>query len=88
MRMTYGIDILPKDDPWVQLGIEIVRIGSVSALYGTYLVDWIPVCKSMTLLQCSLILPQCSTYPHGYLARSSSVTRSGGATHRSGSTLR
>ncbi|KAJ7312302.1 cytochrome P450 [Mycena albidolilacea] len=45
MSITYGIDVLPLNDPYLKLSHEMARAGSVAAVPGKYLVDTIPVLK-------------------------------------------
>lgn len=38
MAVTYGIDVLPSNDPYVTLAHEAVRTFSIAAVPGAYLV--------------------------------------------------
>jgi hypothetical protein len=38
MAVTYGIDVLPSNDPYVTLAHEAVRTFSIAAVPGVYLV--------------------------------------------------
>lgn len=45
MRVAYGIDILPEDDPYVFLAEESLQALSAATNAGAYLVDSIPIRK-------------------------------------------
>ncbi|KAJ7640572.1 cytochrome P450 [Mycena rosella] len=45
MSVAYGIDVLPKDDPYISLGEQAIQSGNDASLPGKFLVDWIPVLK-------------------------------------------
>ena len=43
MRTAYGIDILPKDDPYIKIAEESLQALSAATNAGAYLVDSIPI---------------------------------------------
>ncbi|KAJ6564499.1 cytochrome P450 [Mycena capillaripes] len=45
MSITYGIDVLPVDDPYVTLAHKAVRTFAFAAVPGVYLVDTFPILK-------------------------------------------
>ncbi|KAF8212748.1 cytochrome P450 [Mycena galopus ATCC 62051] len=47
MSITYGIDVLPFDDPYVTLAHKAVRTFAFAAVPGVYLVDTFPILKDI-----------------------------------------
>ncbi|KAJ7748917.1 cytochrome P450 [Mycena metata] len=45
LSITYGIDVLPKDDPYMALAEETVKVGVMAIAPGKFLVDSIPMLK-------------------------------------------
>ncbi|KAJ7748918.1 cytochrome P450 [Mycena metata] len=45
MSITYGIDVLPKDDPYMSLAEEAIKVGVMAVTPGKFLVDSIPMLK-------------------------------------------
>ncbi|KZW03027.1 cytochrome P450 [Exidia glandulosa HHB12029] len=45
VRLTYGFDAGPDNDPWIRLGMDTVDIAGKTGGFGAYLVDWIPALK-------------------------------------------
>ncbi|EJD42933.1 PAH-inducible cytochrome P450 monooxygenase PC-PAH 3 [Auricularia subglabra TFB-10046 SS5] len=45
MSCTYGIDVVDRDDPWVELADAAVETISKAGLPGSNLVDWLPFFK-------------------------------------------
>lgn len=45
MRLAYGIDVQPKDDPYVDIADSGIRAIEASVSAGSYLVDSFPVCR-------------------------------------------
>lgn len=45
MRVGYGIDVQPEDDPYIEIGERAVEAVSATAGAGMYLVDLIPICE-------------------------------------------
>ncbi|KAJ6565505.1 cytochrome P450 [Mycena vulgaris] len=45
MSVTYGIDVLPSDDPYVTLAHKAVRTFSIASVPGVYLVNTFPILK-------------------------------------------
>ncbi|EJD37772.1 cytochrome P450 [Auricularia subglabra TFB-10046 SS5] len=50
MSITYGIDALLEDDPYIQLGMDSLQIGSKAGAQGAYLVDVLPIPSAPSLL--------------------------------------
>lgn len=38
MSVAYGIDVLPENDPWIELNEEAVHAGAQAAIFGRFLV--------------------------------------------------
>ncbi|KAJ7137763.1 cytochrome P450 [Mycena epipterygia] len=45
MSVAYGIEVLPENDPWINLNEEAVHAGAQAAIFGRFLVDQIPILK-------------------------------------------
>ncbi|KAJ7138644.1 cytochrome P450 [Mycena filopes] len=45
MALTYGIDVLPADDPYIALAEHAVRVGETAAAPGNFWVDTVPFLK-------------------------------------------
>ncbi|KZV89528.1 cytochrome P450 [Exidia glandulosa HHB12029] len=45
MRMTFGIEIAKKDDPWIDLGIKVAEVASKAGSFGAFAVDIFPLLK-------------------------------------------
>ena len=45
LSITYGIDVLPKDDPYISLAEKAIHPMLVAAVPGTFLVDALPWLK-------------------------------------------
>ena len=46
----YGIRIRPKDDPYIQVAQKALEGISAAGSPGTFLVDTIPMCESLTII--------------------------------------
>jgi hypothetical protein len=46
MQVAYGIDVLPKDDPYIEIGEIANDIVAQTTVPGSYLVDTLPFRKS------------------------------------------
>lgn len=52
MEIAYGIDVRPKDDPYILVAEHAVESISATTNAGSYLVDVLPICKySSTMKQ-------------------------------------
>lgn len=45
MSITYGINVLPKNDPYIAVAEEAIAEGSKAVMAGAFLVDVIPALK-------------------------------------------
>ncbi|KAJ7723619.1 cytochrome P450 [Mycena maculata] len=45
MSVTYGIDVLPENDPYVALAEQVVHVSAEASIPGRFLVDFIPILK-------------------------------------------
>ncbi|KZW03029.1 cytochrome P450 [Exidia glandulosa HHB12029] len=45
VHLSFGMDAAPKNDPWIQLAVDVVEVGSQVSSFGMYLVDWMPSFK-------------------------------------------
>ncbi|KZW01599.1 cytochrome P450 [Exidia glandulosa HHB12029] len=47
LNLSYGIEVAPKNDPWIVLADESIESIAKGGLPGSYFVDWLPVFKHL-----------------------------------------
>jgi len=47
MKISYGHDVTDKGDVYVTLADEAMRSFGVAGIFGSFLVDYLPFCKSV-----------------------------------------
>lgn len=45
MDIGYGIDVLPENDPYIEIAEQGIESVTESAIPGHFLVDLIPICE-------------------------------------------
>ncbi|KZV89538.1 cytochrome P450 [Exidia glandulosa HHB12029] len=45
MRIAFGIDVVQKKDPWIELGIDVAEAASQAGRFGAFAVDLFPLLK-------------------------------------------
>lgn len=43
MSITYGIDVLPKNDPYIEMAEKAIASLCIATVPGTFLVDQLPI---------------------------------------------
>ena len=44
-NVVYGLDVKPKNDPYLVLARGVVEGGVIAGVPGAFLVDMLPICK-------------------------------------------
>lgn len=55
MDITYGIEVLPENDPYINTAEQASASLSAATIHGSFMVDFLPICMSRTM-QSLLIL--------------------------------